>query len=62
MILIDNDKSLTYKDIMNTPDIKRSLEVMKSDMDSIYENLVWTLVNLPERDESIGCKGIQKEN
>jgi hypothetical protein len=34
---------------------------MKSEMESMYENQVWDLVELPEGVKSIGCKWIVKK-
>ena len=34
---------------------------MKSEMDSIYENQVWTLVDPPEEIKPIGCKWVFKK-
>ena len=35
---------------------------MKSEMESVYDNQVWTIVDPPERIISIGCKWIFKRN
>ncbi|WOG86431.1 hypothetical protein DCAR_0205635 [Daucus carota subsp. sativus] len=60
-MLMDNDEPLTYKDAKNTPDSKRWLDAMKSEMDSMYENQVWTLVDLPEGVKPIECKWVFKK-
>ena len=61
VMLMDNDEPLTYKDAKNTPDSKRWLDAMKSEMDSMYENQVWTLVDLPEGVKPIECKWVFKK-
>ena len=48
IMLMDNDEPITYQDAMNSPEFERWLEAMKSEMDSMYENKVWTLVKPPE--------------
>ena len=42
-------------------DSKRWIEAMKSKIDSIYDNQVWTLVDPPEGVKPIGCKWIFKK-
>ena len=42
-------------------DSDRWLEVMKSEMDSMYTNQVWTLVDAPEGVTLIGCKWVFKK-
>ena len=49
IMLVDNDEPLTYKDAMNSPNSERWLEAMKSEMVSMYENKVWTLVDVRPR-------------
>lgn len=61
MMLIDQDEPLTYQDAMNGPDSERWLEAMKSEMDSMYDNQVWTLVDPPEGAKPIGCKWVFKK-
>ena len=46
---------------MNSPDSERWLEAMKSEMDSMYENKVWTLVDPPEGVKPIECKWVFKK-
>ena len=58
------------RDIRNDPkiygeatldiDSEKWMEVMKSEIDSIHSNQVWSLVDLPEGIVSIGCKWIYK--
>ena len=61
VMLMDQDEPLTYQDAMNSPDSKRWLEAKKSEMDSMYQNKVWTLVDLPEGVKPIGCKWVFKK-
>ena len=53
-------RPLTYQYAMNSPDSERWLEAMKSEMDSMYDNQVWTLVDPPEGVKPIGCKWVFK--
>ena len=46
---------------MMSPDSAKWLEAMKSEMGSIYENKVWTLVDLPDDRQSIENKRIFKK-
>ncbi|XP_077217880.1 uncharacterized protein LOC143852382 [Tasmannia lanceolata] len=51
---------LNYKETMLDIDEGRWMDAMKSEMDSIYSNKVWTLVDPPEGIKPIGCKWIFK--
>ena len=53
-MLLDHDKPTNYEEAMMSPDSDRSLEAMKS------ENKVWTLVDLPDDQQSIENKWILK--
>ena len=45
---------------MMSPDSAKWLEAMKSEMGSMYENKVWTLVDLPDDRQAIENKWIFK--
>ena len=45
---------------MVSPDSAKWLEAMKSEMGSMYENKVWTLVDLPDDRQAIENKWIFK--
>ena len=47
VMLIDHDKPTNYEEAMMSPDSAKWLEAMKSEMGSMYENKVWTLIDLP---------------
>ena len=48
VMLLDHDKPTNYEEAMVSPDSEKWLEAMKSEMGSMYENKVWTLVDLPD--------------
>ena len=48
VMLLDHDEPTNYEEAMLSPDCMKWLEAMKSEMGSIYENKVWTLVDLPD--------------
>ena len=52
-MLLDDDKPTNYEDAMISPDSTKLLEAMKSKMGSMYENKVWTLVDLPDDRQAI---------
>ncbi|KAL4364246.1 hypothetical protein GQ457_04G019210 [Hibiscus cannabinus] len=56
VILVDQDKPKTYQEAVASPDSEKWLEAMRSKMDSMSENQVWTLVEPPEGIKPIGCK------
>jgi hypothetical protein len=45
--IVKNDDPVTYDEVMMSPDSNKWHEAMKSEMESMYENQVWTLVELP---------------
>ena len=54
------DDPLTYRCAMEDNDKEKWLEAMKLEMESMYSNSVWELVDLPEGVNPIGCKWIYK--
>ncbi|PKI76919.1 hypothetical protein CRG98_002706 [Punica granatum] len=48
VLLIDNDEPTTYAEAVIGPDSEKWLEAMRSEMESMYTNQVWTLVDPPE--------------
>ena len=59
--IIENDEPLTYTDAVVSRDSDRWLEAMRSEIDSMYVNQVWTLVDAPEGVSPIGCKWVYKK-
>ena len=45
-MLLDHDKPTNYEEAMMSPDSAKWLEAMKSEMGSMYEKKVWTLIDL----------------
>ncbi|KAL0325297.1 UNVERIFIED_CONTAM: hypothetical protein Sradi_5099000 [Sesamum radiatum] len=43
-------------------DSDKSLEAMRSKMDSMGSNQVWTLIDQPKGVKSVGCKWVYKHN
>ena len=59
--LDENDEDLIiYMDTMQRSNSDKWLEAMKSKMESMKVNDVWTLVDPPEGVKSIGCKLVFK--
>ena len=57
----NQDDPLTYVDAMDDSDKEKWLEAMNQEMESMYSNSVWELVDPPEHVRSIGCKWIYKK-
>ena len=53
VMLLDHDEPTNYEEAMMSPDSTKWLEAMKSKMGSMYENKVWTLVDLPDDRQAI---------
>ena len=47
-MLLDNGEPSNYEEAMMSSDSNKWLEAMKSEIGSMYENKVWTLVDLPD--------------
>ena len=60
VMLLDHDEPTNYEEVMMSPDSAKCLEAMKSEMGSMYENKVWTLVDLPDNRQAIENKWIFK--
>ena len=60
VMLLDQDEPTNYEEAMMGPDSVKWLEAMKSEMRSMYENKVWTLVVLPDDRQAIENKWIFK--
>ena len=56
-MLLDHDKPTNYEEAMMSPDSAKWLEAMKSEMRSMYENKVWTLIDLPDDQRAIEING-----
>ncbi len=59
-MLLDHDEPTNYEEAMMSPDSVKWLEAMKSEMGSMYDNKVWTLVDLPDDRQAIENKWIFK--
>ena len=53
IMLSDNNEPKNYEEAMVGPDSDKWLDAMKSDIRSMYENKVWTLVDLPDDRQAI---------
>ena len=60
VMLLDHDEPTNFEEVMMSPDSAKWLEAMKSEMGSMYENKVWTLVELPDDRQAIENKWIFK--
>src|SRR4051812_19224796 len=61
-MLVDNtDEPATYDEAMMSPDSDKWQEAMKSEMGSMYENQVWTSVDLPDGRKAVENKWIFKK-
>src|SRR6266536_2382456 len=61
VMLLDHGEPTNYEEAMMSPDSDRWLEAMKSEIGSMYENKVWTLVDLPDDRRAIENKWIFKK-
>ena len=60
-MLLDHGEPTNYEEAMMSPDSNKWLEAMKSEIGSMYENKVWTLVDFPDDRRAIENKWIFKK-
>ena len=60
-MLLDHDEPTNYEEAMVSPDSAKWLEAMRSEIRSMYENKVWTLIDFPNDRRDIEIKWIFKE-
>ncbi|TYJ96447.1 gag/pol protein [Cucumis melo var. makuwa] len=62
IVIPDNgiEDPLTYKQTMNDMDCDQWVKAIDLEMESMYSNSVWTLVDQPNNVKPIGCKWIYK--
>ena len=60
VMLLHHDETTNYEEAMMIPDSTKWHKAMKSKMGSMYENKVWTLVDLPDDRQAIENKWIFK--
>src|SRR4051812_34991074 len=61
MVVDNTDDPETYEEAMMSPDSNKWQEAMKSEIGSMYENQVWTLVDLPDGRKAVENKWIFKK-
>jgi hypothetical protein len=61
VMLIDHDELATYTKAMEGLESKKWLEAMKSEIKSMYDNQVWTLVDIPSNHKAVENKWIFKK-
>ena len=61
VLLMDQDEPKTYQEAIKGPDSEKWLEAMRSEMESMYTNQVWTLVDPPKGIKPIECKWVFKK-
>jgi hypothetical protein len=62
VMMIDQDEFATYTKEMGGPESEKWLEAMKSEIRSMYDNQVWTLVDIPSDHKVVENKWIFKNN
>ena len=61
VMLLDHGEPTNYEEAMMSLDSDRWLEAMKSEIGTMYENKVWTLVDLPDDQRPIENRWIFKK-
>nr|KYP62383.1 Retrovirus-related Pol polyprotein from transposon TNT 1-94 [Cajanus cajan] len=58
---IDSDEPTTYKEAISHPEAEKWILAMREEMESLYKNQTWKLVELPKGRHVVGCKWIYKK-
>ena len=58
---MDHNEPASYQETISSSDSNRGLEAMKSEMQSMYDNQVWTLIDPPNCLKTIRCKWVFKK-
>ena len=53
VMFLDHDEPMNYEEAMMSPDTDKWLEAMKSEIGSMHETKVWTLVDLHDDRQAI---------
>ena len=61
VMLLDHGEPMNYEEATMSPDSAKWLEAMKSEIGSMYENKVWTLVDFTDDRQAIENKWIFKK-
>ncbi|XP_071933635.1 uncharacterized protein [Coffea arabica] len=61
ILVIQDDKPTTYQEVLDSPDSSKWLEAMNFEMNSMYDNKIWTLVDPPEGIKPVRCKWVFKK-
>ncbi|XP_048496247.1 retrovirus-related Pol polyprotein from transposon TNT 1-94 [Beta vulgaris subsp. vulgaris] len=60
ILILESGEPETYKEALESEDSCKWLEAMKSEIDSIYENQLWDLVDMPDNIKPIKHKQVYK--
>jgi hypothetical protein len=55
-----NSNPMTYDEAINKVDVDHWFKVMEIELESMYYNKVWQLVDVPNSIKPIGCKWVYK--
>ena len=61
ILIVDQSEPTSYQEAINSPDSEKWLEAMKSEMQSMYDNQVWTLIDPTDGLKTIRCKWVFKK-
>ena len=61
VLIVDQSEPTSYQEAINSFDSVKWLEAMKSEIQSMYDNQVWTLIDPTDGLKTIGCKWVFKK-
>jgi hypothetical protein len=61
VLFVEHDEPTTYKEAVEGPESEKWLEAIKPEIRSMYDNQVWTLVDIPSDHKTVENKWIFKK-
>ena len=55
IFVVDHDEPATYQEAVSDLESNKWLEAMNAEMQFMYDNQVWNLVDAPDNSEAMGC-------
>ena len=62
VLIVDQSEPTSYQEAIYSPDSEKWLEAMKSEIQSMYDNQVWILIDPTDDLKTIRCKWVFKKN
>ena len=61
IFVVDHDEPATYREVVSDLEFDKWFEAMNVEIQSMYDNQVWNLVDAPKNSRTVGCKWVFKK-